>query len=144
MKNNTSLLSAVIMMVSVPFFAQNSFQSMNNTMTMQRQQMSVARESQRLGQSMTSNHSKFIIPRQKEIDLFNRLLVKNQQRTIELEAELEEKKIELETSDNKEKIQKQIQRKENWLNVLRNEKKKFERAISKLEGEIAASEKNTK
>lgn len=111
---------------------------------MQRQQMAAARESQRFGLSLAANHSKFIAPRQKEIDLFKKLSINNEKKIAELEAEIAEKESILKNSDNKEKIQKQIKRKEFWLKIAKKEKIKFQNALSKLDDEIAASENNLK
>ena len=140
MINIKSFLIVAFIIISAFGFAQNSYQSMNNTMLIQRQQMAAARESQRFGLSLAANHSKFIAPKQKELNLFNKLLIKNEKKIAELEAEIAEETTSLESSDDKEKIGKKIKRKEFWLKVARNEKIKFKTAISKLEAEIAVSE----
>lgn len=113
---------------------------MNNTMLMNRQQTAAAMQSMNFGRSLMSNHSKFFAPKQKELDLFRKLSVNNAKKIEELEAEIAEKQSSLESSDNAEKIQKQIKRKEFWLKIARKEKIKFETAITQLEAEIAASE----
>ncbi|MBW7674679.1 hypothetical protein [Chryseobacterium chendengshani] len=117
---------------------------MNNTLLLQRQQTSAALQSQRFGMSLMSNHSKFIAPKQKELDLFNKLLSKNEKRISELEAEIAEKTSSLDNSKNREKIENQIKRKEFWLKIARKEKIKFEKAISALEAEIAVTNTDQK
>ncbi|MCW3168965.1 hypothetical protein OMO38_10565 [Chryseobacterium sp. 09-1422] len=140
MKNKAYFLTAASFLISVSGLAQNSNQSMNNTMLMNRQQTAAAMQSMNFGRSLMSNHSKFFAPKQKELDLFRRLSVNNAKKIEELEAEIAEKQSSLESSDNAEKIQKQIKRKEFWLKIARKEKIKFETAITQLEAEIAASE----
>lgn len=140
MKNKAYFLTAVSFLISVSGLAQNSNQSMNNTMLMNRQQTAAAMQSMNFGRSLMSNHSKFFAPKQKELDLFRKLSVNNAKKIEELEAEIAEKQSSLESSDNAEKIQKQIKRKEFWLKIARKEKIKFETAITQLEAEIAASE----
>lgn len=129
-----------MVLFSVSGFAQNSNQSMNNTMMMNRQHTAAATQSMNFGRSLISNHSKFFAPKQKELDLFRKLSINNEKKIAELEAEIAEKQISLESSDNAERIQRQIKRKEFWLKIARNEKIKFETAVTKLESEIAASE----
>lgn len=113
---------------------------MNNTMLMNRQQTAAAMQSMNFGRSLMSNNSKFFAPKQKELDLFRKLSVNNAKKIEELEAEIAEKQSSLESSNDAEKIQKQIKRKEFWLKIARKEKIKFETAITQLEAEIAASE----
>lgn len=140
MKNKAYFLTAASFLFSVSGLAQNSNQSMNNTMLMNRQQTAAAMQSMNFGRSLMSNHSKFFAPKQKELDLFRRLSVNNAKKIEELEAEIAEKQSSLESSNDAEKIQKQIKRKEFWLKIARKEKIKFETAITQLEAEIAASE----
>lgn len=140
MKNKAYFLTAASVLISVSGLAQNSNQSMNNTMLMNRQQTAAAMQSMNFGRSLMSNHSKFFAPKQKELDLFRKLSVNNAKKIEELEAEIAEKQSSLESSNDAEKIQKQIKRKEFWLKIARKEKIKFETAITQLEAEIAASE----
>jgi hypothetical protein len=139
-KNKAYFLTAASVLISVSGLAQNSNQSMNNTMLMNRQQTAAAMQSMNFGRSLMSNHSKFFAPKQKELDLFRKLSVNNAKKIEELEAEIAEKQSSLESSNDAEKIQKQIKRKEFWLKIARKEKIKFETAITQLEAEIAASE----
>lgn len=78
---------------------------------MQRQQMAAARESQRFGLSLAANHSKFIAPRQKEIDLFKKLSINNEKKIAELEAEIAEKESILENRTIKKRFRSKLKEK---------------------------------
>lgn len=128
----------MLLMISVSNFAQN-FQSMNNMMN--RQQSSVAAQAQRNAMVLMPNHGKSVAQKQKQIDSYNKLISDNDTKIADIGDEIEILKIDIEESDNKQKLEKKIKQNQNELNALKKEQRKLKSELSLLENEIAASEK---
>ena len=137
------LFCAGLLILSVSIFAQN-YQSMNQSVMMQRQQTMIRNEMlSRLHKPnpvLTSLHSKFIVPKQRQIDGFNKLIKRSDKKIAEMEIEIETLKSQIGNGNNHEKNEKKLRRKQNWLNAIKKGKQKFQNEVSFLESQMAVSE----
>lgn len=86
-------------------------------------------------------HSKFIVSKQRQIDVFKKLISRNDAKIYELENEISVLENESGNFVDKEKNAKKLKRKRYWLEVVRKEKQKFQDEIFILESQMDSENK---
>jgi len=86
-------------------------------------------------------HSKFIVSKQRQIDVFKKLISRNDAKIYELENEINVLENESGNFVNKEKNTKKLKRKRYWLEGVRKERQKFQDEIFILESQMGSENK---
>lgn len=86
-------------------------------------------------------HSKFIVSKQRQIDVFKKLISRNDAKIYELENEINVLENESGNFVDKEKNTKKLKRKRYWLEGVRKEKQKFQDEIFILESQMGSENK---
>lgn len=86
-------------------------------------------------------HSKFIVSKQRQIDVFKKLISRNDAKIYELENEISVLESESGNFVDKEKNAKKLKRKRYWLEGVRKEKQKFQDEIFILESQMGSENK---
>lgn len=141
MKKCLFLLSLVFVILPLCSFAQGNLAT-RQSVSIQNQnlnQMARMQNTQFLYNGVT--HSKFIVSKQRQIDVFKKLISRNDAKIYELENEISVLESESGNFVDKEKNAKKLKRKRYWLEGVRKEKQKFQDEIFILESQMGSENK---
>ena len=141
MKKCLFLLSLVFVILPLCSFAQGNLAT-RQSVSIQNQnlnQMARMQNTQFLYNGVM--HSKFIVSKQRQIDVFKKLISRNDAKIYELENEISVLENESGNFVDKEKNAKKLKRKRYWLEGVRKEKQKFQDEIFILESQMGSENK---
>lgn|GEM_PF-5423247 len=141
MKKCLFLLSLVFVILPLCSFAQGNLAT-RQSVSIQNQnlnQMARMQNTQFLYNGVM--HSKFIVSKQRQIDVFKKLISRNDAKIYELENEINVLENESGNFVNKEKNTKKLKRKRYWLEGVRKERQKFQDEIFILESQMGSENK---
>lgn len=127
---------SLVLFVSINMYSQNTTQMMRQTLMTQNQQM--IRSNQKLS-LMNNSNGMFSI--EKDLEVSKKQVGRMDERIRKVEEEIISQQLDLDKTENKEKLQKEIERNQTRSRRLQKDKQTMQKRIDLLESQIAKTQK---
>lgn len=125
-----------ILFVSINIYSQNATQMTSQTLMRQNQQM--IRSNQQLSSVMNNSSGMFSI--EKDIEVSKKQVGRVDERIRKVEEEITLQQLDLDKTENKEKLLKKVERNRNKIRMLQKDKQTMQKRIDLLESRIAVAQ----